>query len=113
MRTLSKVALACVLAAATTAFAAVDQTAPCAKDPAATGLPERLARMREQMDKIEWSTDKEEQQRLMDLHLKTMHEGIREVRRRETTQACRMEMMQAMMEQMMRHQLAVQDADGH
>ena len=111
MNLLSKVAAACVLAAASTAFAAVDDMAPCAKDPKAAGLPERLARMRDQMDRIEWSTDKLEQQRLMDLHLKTMQEGMREVRRRDTTSECRMQMMQALMEQMMRHQLAAQE-DG-
>jgi hypothetical protein len=113
MNKLSRVAAACFLAAASTAFAAVDDMAPCAKDPKATGLPERLARMRDQMDRIEWATDKEEQHRLMDLHVKTMQEGMREVRRRETTTGCRLEMMQALMEQMMRHQLAAQETDGH
>lgn len=110
MKLLSKVAAACVLAAASTAFAAVDGTAPCAKDPKARGLPERLERMRDQMDRIEWATDKEEQRRLMDLHLKTMQEGMREVRRRDTTAECRMDMMQALMEQMMRHELVAHDS---
>jgi hypothetical protein len=112
MNLLTQVAAACALAAASTAFAAVDSVAPCAKDPKASGLPERLVRMREQMDRIEWATDKEEQKRLMDLHLKTMQEGMREVRRRETTTECRMDMMQALMEQMMRHEIAASDVDG-
>jgi hypothetical protein len=112
MNLLSKAAVGCVLIAASTAFAAADDTAPCAKDPKASGLPERLVRMRDQMDRIEWATDKEEQRRLMDLHLKTMQEGMREVRRRETGTGCRIEMMQALMEQMMRHQMAAQDSDG-
>jgi hypothetical protein len=112
MNTLSKIALACALAVTATAFAAADELAPCAKDPKANGLPQRVARMKEQMDRIEWSTDAVEQRRLMDLHMKSMQEGMREVRRRETTTECRMDMMQAMMEQMMRHQLAAQDSDG-
>jgi hypothetical protein len=112
MKALSKVALACVLAATSTAFAAAEELAPCVKDPKAAGLPQRVARMNEQMDRIEWTTDPVEQRRLMDLHMKSMQEGMREVRRRETTAECRMDMMQAMMEQMMRHQLAAQDSDA-
>lgn len=112
MNTLSKIALACALAVVSTAFAAADEVAPCAKDPKANGLPQRMERMKEQMDRIEWTTDPAEQRRLMDLHMKSMHEGMREVRRRETTAECRMDMMQAMMEQMMRHELAAQDSDG-
>ena len=112
MNTLSKIALGCTLAVASTAFAAAQEPAPCAKDPRANGLPQRMARMNEQMDRIEWTTDRAEQRRLMDLHMKSMHEGMREVRRRETTAECRMDMMQAMMEQMMRHELAAQDSDG-
>ena len=112
MKTLSKLTLACLLAATSTAFAAAEELAPCQKDPKAAGLPQRVARMKEQMDRIEWSTDPAEQRRLMDLHMKSMQEGMREVRRRDTTAECRMDMMQAMMEQMMRHQLAVQETDG-
>ncbi|HET9576515.1 MAG TPA: hypothetical protein VFP44_01745 [Usitatibacter sp.] len=112
MNRMSRVAAACVFAAASTAFAAVESTVPCAQDPKARGLPERLERMRDQMDRIEWATDKEEQRRLMDLHLKTMQEGMREVRRRDTTAECRMQMMQALMEQMMRHEIVAHDTDG-
>ncbi|HET7401023.1 MAG TPA: hypothetical protein VFJ62_04550 [Usitatibacter sp.] len=112
MNTLSKIAFAYALAFASTAFAAAEEPAPCAKDPAANGLPQRMARMNEQMDRIEWTTDRAEQRRLMELHMKSMHEGMREVRRRHTTAECRMDMMQAMMEQMMRHELAAQDGDG-
>jgi hypothetical protein len=112
MKTLSKIALACALAITSTAFAAADELAPCAKDPKANGLPQRVARMEEQMDRIDWSADPVEQRHLMDLHMKSMQEGMREVRRRETTVECRMDMMQAMMEQMMRHQLAAQGSDG-
>jgi hypothetical protein len=113
MKTISKIAAACVLAAASTAIAAVDAVAPCAKDPKANGLPQRLERMRDQMDRIEWATDREEQKRLLDLHLKTVQEGMRETKRRDTTQECRLDMMQALMEQMVRHQLAAQEIVGN
>ena len=97
---------ACVLS-----FAAFGEDS-CERDPAARGLTERMHGMAEQMDRIEWSTDREEQQRLMELHMKKMREGMRELRHRKTGDACRVEMMQAMMEQMMRHQLVAQDPAG-
>jgi hypothetical protein len=84
--------------------------AQCEKDPQARGLTQRVENIREQMERAELSTDRAEQRRLLELHAKTMHEGMREMRRREATPACREEMMHAMMEQMMRHQLALQDA---
>jgi hypothetical protein len=112
MKAMSKVFAACALAAASTAYAAADSAAPCAGDPMASGLPQRMERMRDQMNRIEWATDREEQRRLMDLHLKTMHEGMREVHRRSTSSECRMDMMQSLMEQMMRHQMAAQEIDG-
>lgn len=81
----------------------------CERDPAARGLTERVQGMTEQMDRIEWTTDREVQQRLMELHMKKMREGMRELRHRKAGDACRVEMMQAMMEQMMRHHLVAQD----
>ena len=113
MNRISKIAAACALAAASTALAAVDTVAPCAKDPRANGLPQRVERMQHQMDRIEWSTDREEQKRLLDLHLKSVQEGMRETKRRDTTAECRMDMMQALMEQMVRHQLAAQEISGN
>ena len=113
MNVVSKLAVACALAAAATAYAAVDTAAPCTKDPRANGLPQRLERMQDQMDRIEWSTDKEEQKRLLDLHLKSVQEGMRETKRRDTTAECRMDMMQALMEQMVRHELAAHEIGGN
>ena len=84
--------------------------AQCEKDPAARGLTQRVENIRGEMDRAEQSGDRAQQRRLLELHAKTMHEGMRELRRRETTTGCREEMMQAMMEQMMRHQLALQEA---
>ena len=84
--------------------------AQCGKDPATRGLTQRVENIREQMERAEQAGDRDQQRRLLELHAKTMHEGMREMRRRETTPGCREEMMQAMMEQMMRHQLALQEA---
>jgi len=84
--------------------------AQCERDPGARGLTQRVENIREQMERAEQSGDRAQQRRLLELHAKTMHEGMRELRRRETTTGCREEMMQAMMEQMMRHQLALQEA---
>jgi hypothetical protein len=111
MNVITKIAAACALGAASTAYAAVDTTAPCARDPKAAGLPQRLERMQDQMDRIEWSSDREEQKRLLDLHLKSVQEGMRETKRRDTTAECRLDMMQSLMEQMVRHELAAQEVD--
>src|SRR5215208_4781752 len=79
----------------------------CVHDPAARGMPERIEGLRYQMDRIEWTADRAEQRKLMDLHLKKMHEGMRTMRQRGAGDGCRMEFMQAMLEQMMRHELAL------
>lgn len=100
---------ALLLVAAAPASALADRPSACGADPRATGMPERIQNMRSQMNRIEYTADPEERRRLMDLHMKVMHEGIRELDRRQASDGCRMEMMHAMMEQMMRHQLAVQE----
>src|SRR5690349_15859161 len=109
MKIISRVSFA--VAAFALSFAAFGADS-CERDPAARGLAERMQGMAEQMDRSEWSTDREEQQRLMELHMKKMREGMRELRHRKAGEACRVEMMQAMMEQMMRHHLVEQDPAG-
>lgn len=109
MTNLSRIAAVLLLAAAPVAFAAPQRPSACGADPNAAGLPERIQNLKSQMNRIEWTADREERRRLMDLHMKVMHEGIRELDRRDASDGCRMEMMHAMMEQMMRHQLAVQE----
>jgi hypothetical protein len=99
-------AVACALALPVLADAGLPE---CRKDPQARGLAQRVENIREQMERAELSTDRAEQRRLLELHAKTMHEGMRELRRRHASPGCREEMMHAMMEQMMRHQLALQD----
>jgi len=104
MRLLPAVAFACLLS--TPALAADDLSA--CRDPANQGLRQRMENIRDQMDRIEYAPTRDEQRRILELHSKTMHEGMREMRRRDPAPACREQMMYAMMEQMMRHQLAAQ-----
>lgn len=103
-----------ILAAAALAAAPVLAAGPdaCVNDPAAKGLPARVQNMNEKMDRIHWATDPAEQRRLIDLHGKLMHEGMQELGRRETTLACRIEMMNAMMDQMIRHQQVDREGAG-
>lgn len=108
MTPVTRLCAALLLAAAAAAFAA-DRPSACASDPRTAGLRERVQNMRAHMNRVEFTADREERRRLMDLHMKVMHEGIRELDRRQAGEGCRMEVMHAMMEQMMRHQLAVQE----
>jgi len=101
------IAAACALALPVLAGSDLAQ---CEKDPQSRGLVQRVENIKGQMDRAEVSPDRAEQRRLLELHAKTMREGMRELKRRETTPGCREEMMQAMMEQMLRHQVALQDA---
>jgi hypothetical protein len=109
-----KTTLSWILAAA--AFAAVPVIAAeqgaCAGDPAAAGLNARVENMGEKMDRIRGATDSAEQERLMELHGKLMHEGMHEMSKRNTGMACRIEMMNAMMDQMIQHQQAERKGAG-
>ncbi len=100
-------AAACLVAAAT----AGAQGTPCSTDPQSTGMRTRMERMHEQVGKAQTVSDPAEQRRLLDLHAKHMSEGMRELRRREPglQPACHVELMQAMMEQMIAHQQAAEE----
>jgi hypothetical protein len=85
----------------------------CPSNPSTVGMQARMKTMREQMDRIEWTTDRAEQRRLMDLNMKHMHEGVRELRKRDIPVACHLEMMDTMMETMVRHaQLSQEPGPG-
>jgi len=109
MKLVSRIAAMCLIAAAPAAFAVAGTRSPCQEDPRAAGLPERIDNLKSQMSRIEWTIDRDERRRLMEMHMKVMHEGITELDRRQASDGCRVEMMHALMEQMMRHQLAAQD----
>ena len=101
-----KTLAAAIAAFAATAVPAAEPPSSCAQDPAAHGMRERMEALREQGDRIEWAADPAERRVLIDLQMKKMHEGMRTLRERRAGDACRMEFMQAMLEQVTRHQLA-------
>jgi hypothetical protein len=107
MKSITTAALALLLVAAAGASAA--EPTACANDPGARGIRERMAALHDDMSRIEFTVDGAEQRVLMDLHRKKMHEAMRTLRERGAGEACRVEFMQAMMEQMMRHELALRD----
>ena len=89
---------------------AADPAAACANDRQAPGIQGRIHNLRTYMERIERSSDPLEQRRLMAIHMKVMGEGMRELRKDETSDACRVAMLHVMMEQMLRHHLAEQEA---
>lgn len=97
------IALAASLLAAMPVFAAAPAGA-CASDPATAGLRGRVENMSEKMQRIRFMTDRDEQQRLLVLHGKLMREGLQELRARHTSMACRLELTEAMMDQMLLHE---------
>src|SRR5688500_12970239 len=102
-------AIAATLLASTAAVAGAPASS-CAHDPAAHGMRERIEGLRQESDRIDRTADREERRALRDLHMKKMHEGMRTLRERAAGDACRMEFMQAMREQVTRHHL-LQDPD--
>ena len=76
----------------------------CGKGTAAEGMRARVHGIRAQADKIDLATDRSQQRALLDLHMKQMQEGLRELRKRELPADCRIELMSSMMESMMRAQ---------
>ena len=98
MKSFITLAVAGLSLAATTAFA--DN---CRKDPQSEGMRARVQTMQQQMDQAEWTEDRVQQRHLMDLHMKHMQEGMRELRKRDLPAECRMELMTEMMETMIRH----------
>lgn len=109
---LKSAATAALLCLAAPAFADHPIVA-CDQDPRAAGMSERVANMRGEMDRIEWTVDRAQQRKLMELHTKKMHESLRELRRRNLGDSCRMEVMQAMLEEMMRVHVVEQDSGSN
>jgi hypothetical protein len=111
MKTMARLMLVLALGAPTAVPAA--EGVACPPEPAMKGMRERIASLTEQMDRIEWMTDREERRNLMDLHMKKMREGMREIRKRDIAPGCRLEMMGDMMDVMIRHQHAMHDPAEH
>ena len=110
MRTTLKSALLCAALAAGSAHAGDHKG--CGSEGAMRGMRERVQLMHEQMDRIEWTTDRTEQWKLLDLHAKHMREGMRELRVRALAESCRMELMSSILEEMVRHQLVLSERDA-
>lgn len=110
MNALTRVIIACALCLPTPALAMpAEPPSACATDPGALGILGRMGNLRAYIERIERSVDPLEQRRLMAIHLKVMGEGMRELRKHEAGEPCRVEMLHAMMEQMLRHQIAEQE----
>jgi len=110
MKNIIRITLAAAAIAALP-VAAADLDA-CASDPAASGLRARVENMSEKMDRLHLAAGPAEQQRLLELHGKLMREGLQEMRKRNTSLACRVAMTDAMMDQMLLHE-AAQEGDGY
>lgn len=111
-----KTVTAILLCAAIGAGSALAENAggrACMKQAAGQGMHSRMQLMHEQMNRIEWTTDRAEQSKLLDIHTKHMQEGLRELRHRDMDASCRMEVMSSIMEEMVRHQLVLSERDGH
>ena len=98
------IAAAALALAATSAFADT-----CGSSTQAEGMRARMKTIHEQMDRAEWTDDHAKQRELMDLHMKHMQEGMRELRKRDIPADCRIELMSQMMESMIRHHQLEQD----
>lgn len=106
MKTTITFASACFALAATAAFA--DHTADhCGKSAEAAGMQARVQTIRSQSDRIEWTTDRAEQRKLVELNMKHLQEASVQLRKRKLTSACRIELMSAMLEAMLRNQQVV------
>lgn len=111
MKPIIRIAAVSLALAATGALA--DHTINhCGKSMSAEGMRARVRTISDQMDKIDLTTDRAKQRELLDLHMKHMQEGLRELRKRDLSAACRIELMSSMMESMVRAQI-VAHADDH
>jgi hypothetical protein len=103
MKTHIHVAAACVALAATGAFA--DHTAThCGKSAAADGMRARVATIQAQIDKLELTADRAEQRALAELNMKHLQEAVTQLRKRELSPGCRIELMSSLLEALVRNQ---------
>lgn len=103
MKPFVRIAAACAALAVTGAFA--DHTPThCDNTLAVQGMKARLATISNQVERIEWTTDKAEQQALIDLNMKHLSEAMGQLRKREISTGCQIELMSGMLEAMLRQQ---------
>jgi len=105
-----RIAIAAAALAATPVLAAGDGA--CSGDPAATGLGARVRNMEDKIERVRMATDAQEQRHLMELHGKLMREGLQALRQRNPGMACRIEITDALMDQMIQHQQLERETGG-
>lgn len=110
MNTAIRMALAAAALAALPVAAAA--AGACASDPAAAGLQARVDNIQEKMDRIRVASDPVQQHRLLVLHEKLMREALHEMRRRNASLACRVELTEAMMDQLLLQEQVANARDG-
>lgn len=110
MNRMLKLAALCAALAITPVLA--DHTLDhCGKSTLAEGMKARVRTISDQMDRIDLTTDRAKQRELLELQMKHMQEGLRELRKRDLAPACRIELMSSMMESMVRAQLVAHADD--
>lgn len=112
MAMMRKAAIVCAALAAA-GSPDVQSASPCDQGPSAQAMRARMETIKRQTDKIEWTVDRAEQRRLMELQMKHVREGLRELRLRDLPADCRIESMNAMLEAMVRHEQVMHDNTGH
>lgn len=112
MKTIARFAMAALCLSGAVALAADDMPA-CAKDSKAAPMRDRMGKMNAEMKRIHETKDPAERSKLMDEHMKKMHEGMGDMRMKGGAgKECRMEMMDGMMGQMKEHRRAMQEPGG-
>lgn len=99
-----RIAAACAALAVTGAYADHTPTHCNTKAPAVQGMQARLNTISTQVEKIEWTTDKAERAALIDLNMKHMSEAMGQLRKRDISPGCQIELMSSMLEALMRQQ---------
>lgn len=115
MKSILRMLAVTVCAAALPALANPEAVPPrCADNAVAVGMHARLRTMSEELDRASTTVNPAAQRRIMDLHAKQVHEGSRELRKRQDdiAPACRLELMQALLEQLAAHQTATLDIES-
>lgn len=103
MKPVIRIAAACAALAVTGAFA--EHTAThCSNTLAVKGMKARVNTISTQVDRIEWATDKAEREALINLNMKHLAEAMGQLRKRDLSSPCRVELMSAMLEALLRQQ---------
>ncbi len=109
MKTMSRIMMACLCLYGAAALAGP----MCSKDPKAASMNANMDKMQAEMKRIQETKDPAQRGKLMDEHMKQMHEGMGEMRKKGMGgKECRMEMMDGMMGQMQEHRRAMQEPGG-